>query len=258
MRSAIAVVDQGIARVHHAVVQGLLERIERQVGAKRVRHQPTMRRAPEALPRIDIKHRLPEDERTCSHHAVELERFGEVVSEQLDIVPMLVRVLRHGRPRILVIVRGVEDRDKSGRTGVSADPLMQRPKESFHTIVIGRSGVSALDDATCRAVTRKEPLPPSPNPCANSVHRNRFLQTVTTHSELAAGQAAITAQARDPQLGRSPAHSCQHGSSRSPNGPRRVGPVVLVALDFDATSSIGYASAQRVRLIPFCSCCHWE
>ena len=113
LRSAIAVVDQGIARVHHAVVQGLLERIERQVGAKRVRHQPTMRRALEALPRIDIKHRLPEDERTCSHHAVELERFGEVVSEQLDIVPMLVRVLRHGRPRILVIVRGVEDRDKS-------------------------------------------------------------------------------------------------------------------------------------------------
>ena len=38
-----------------------------------------------------------EDERTCPHHGVELERFGEVVSEQLDIIPMQVRVLRHIR-----------------------------------------------------------------------------------------------------------------------------------------------------------------
>ena len=40
LRPAITVVDQGIARVHHAGVQGLLERVERQVGAKRVRHPP--------------------------------------------------------------------------------------------------------------------------------------------------------------------------------------------------------------------------
>ena len=33
-------VDQGVARVHHAVVQGPLECVERQVGAKRVRHSP--------------------------------------------------------------------------------------------------------------------------------------------------------------------------------------------------------------------------
>ena len=52
---------------------------------------------PQALPRIDIEHRLPEDERTCPHHGVELERFAEVVSEQLDIIPMQVRVLRHIR-----------------------------------------------------------------------------------------------------------------------------------------------------------------
>ena len=52
---------------------------------------------PQSLPRIDIEHRLPEDERTCPHHGVELERFGEVVSEQLDIIPMQVRVLRHVR-----------------------------------------------------------------------------------------------------------------------------------------------------------------
>ena len=40
LRPAVAVVDQGVARVHHARVQGLFERVERQVGAKRVRHPP--------------------------------------------------------------------------------------------------------------------------------------------------------------------------------------------------------------------------
>ena len=52
---------------------------------------------PDALARIDIEHPLAHDERTCPHHGVELERFGEVVSEQLDIIPAQVRVLRHVR-----------------------------------------------------------------------------------------------------------------------------------------------------------------
>ena len=67
-----------------------------EVGAHR-RGTPKRAPLPDALPRIDIEHRLPEDERTCPHHGVELERFGEVVSEQLDIIPMQVRVLRHVR-----------------------------------------------------------------------------------------------------------------------------------------------------------------
>ncbi len=67
-----------------------------EVGAHR-RGTPKRAPLPEFLPRVDIEHPLPEAERTCPHHAVELERFGEVVSEQLDIVPARVRVLRHVR-----------------------------------------------------------------------------------------------------------------------------------------------------------------
>ena len=52
---------------------------------------------PDALPRIDVEHPLPDHERTCPHHGVELERFGEVVSEQLDVIPATIRVLRHVR-----------------------------------------------------------------------------------------------------------------------------------------------------------------
>ncbi len=40
LRASVTVVDQGIVRVQHAGVQGLLKRVERQVGAKRVRHPP--------------------------------------------------------------------------------------------------------------------------------------------------------------------------------------------------------------------------
>ena len=61
------------------------------------RGRPKRAPLPAYLPRVDIVHALPESERTCPHHAVELERFGEVVSEQLDIIPAKVRVLRHIR-----------------------------------------------------------------------------------------------------------------------------------------------------------------
>ena len=40
LRPAVAVVDQGVARAYRALVQRLLERVECQVGAQRVRHPP--------------------------------------------------------------------------------------------------------------------------------------------------------------------------------------------------------------------------
>ena len=61
------------------------------------RGRPKRAPLPEYLPRVDIVHALPDSERTCPHHAVELERFGEVVSEQLDIIPAKVQVLCHIR-----------------------------------------------------------------------------------------------------------------------------------------------------------------
>ncbi len=67
-----------------------------EIGAHR-RAKPKRRPLPEHLPRVDIEHPLPEAERVCPHHGVALERFGERVSEQLDIVPATVRVLRHIR-----------------------------------------------------------------------------------------------------------------------------------------------------------------
>jgi transposase len=53
---------------------------------------------PAELPRIAVLHELPEAERTCACGAPMVE-IGEDISEQLDIVPMQVRVLRHIRKR---------------------------------------------------------------------------------------------------------------------------------------------------------------
>lgn len=53
---------------------------------------------PIELPRIDVVHDVPETERTCACGTPMVE-IGQGVSEQLDIVPMQVRVLRHIRKR---------------------------------------------------------------------------------------------------------------------------------------------------------------
>ena len=52
---------------------------------------------PERLPRIEVVHELPEHERRCEHDGRLLAEIGEVVSEQLDIVPAKIQVLRHIR-----------------------------------------------------------------------------------------------------------------------------------------------------------------
>jgi len=50
------------------------------------------------LKRVDVVHDVPEEERTCPCGTPMVE-IGQDVSEQLDIVPMQVRVLRHIRKR---------------------------------------------------------------------------------------------------------------------------------------------------------------
>ena len=52
---------------------------------------------PADLPRIDVVHELPENERVCPNDGARLEHFGEETSEQLDVEPVRFRVLRHRR-----------------------------------------------------------------------------------------------------------------------------------------------------------------
>ena len=54
---------------------------------------------PATLPRIDVIHDLPEEEKVCAHDGERLVSIGEVVSEQLDIIPAKVQVIRHIRKK---------------------------------------------------------------------------------------------------------------------------------------------------------------
>jgi len=51
----------------------------------------------ESLPRIDVVHALADDERSCPHDGKPLTEIGEVTSEQLDIIPARIQVIRHIR-----------------------------------------------------------------------------------------------------------------------------------------------------------------
>jgi transposase len=65
--------------------------------AAHARQKPKRKPLPSELARVNIEHELPESERMCAEHGVELERFGQEESEQLDIIPATVQVLHHIR-----------------------------------------------------------------------------------------------------------------------------------------------------------------
>ena len=54
---------------------------------------------PATLPRIEVIHDLAEDEKVCAHDGERLVPIGDVVSEQLDIIPAKVQVIRHIRKK---------------------------------------------------------------------------------------------------------------------------------------------------------------
>ncbi len=53
---------------------------------------------PENLPRVEVIHDINEEEKIC-HCGSELSRIGEEVSEKLDIIPAIIQVVRHIRPK---------------------------------------------------------------------------------------------------------------------------------------------------------------
>ena len=52
-----------------------------------------------SLPRLEIVHDIPDDEKVCPNDGTTLVRIGAEASEQLDYIPAVVRVLKHIRPK---------------------------------------------------------------------------------------------------------------------------------------------------------------
>jgi transposase len=61
------------------------------------RRQRGRKKLPESLPRVELVHELSSEERICPHDGAILVEIGEVTSEQLDIVPAKIQVIRHIR-----------------------------------------------------------------------------------------------------------------------------------------------------------------
>ena len=73
------------------------------------RKKPGRKPLPPDLPRLEILHDLAEEEKVCACGCA-LSRIGEEVSEQLDIVPARIQVLRRVRPKYACRrCEGVED-----------------------------------------------------------------------------------------------------------------------------------------------------
>lgn len=53
---------------------------------------------PDNLPRKEVVHDIPEADKTC-HCGAHLSKIGEEVSEKLDIIPAVIQVVRHIRPK---------------------------------------------------------------------------------------------------------------------------------------------------------------
>ena len=75
------------------------EREESVVVEAHVRKKRGRKPIPASLPREDVLHDLPDDEKHCAEDGTKLERIGEELSEQLEFVPARLRVLRHIRPK---------------------------------------------------------------------------------------------------------------------------------------------------------------
>lgn len=61
------------------------------------RKQAGRKKLPDALPRVEVIHELGGDDLICPHDGATLTEIGEKTSEQLDIVPAKIQVIRHIR-----------------------------------------------------------------------------------------------------------------------------------------------------------------
>jgi transposase len=95
---------------------------------------------PAWIPREEVVHDLPEDEKVCSRDGTRLEEIGRESCEQLEFIPATVRVLRHVRPKYAC---------PACKTGVriAAPPAQPIPKSLASPSLLAFVAVSKYADA---------------------------------------------------------------------------------------------------------------
>lgn len=91
----------------------LADDVEKVVVPEHSRKKKGRKKLPENLPRVEVIHDLPEEEKVCAC-GCELSRIGEEVSEKLDIIPAKIQVIRNIRPQYACkACEGLEDEGAS-------------------------------------------------------------------------------------------------------------------------------------------------
>jgi transposase len=97
------------------------------------------KKLPETLPRVEVIHELSAQERICPHDGGVLNEIGEVTSEQLDIIPAKIQVIRHIRKQYAC---------KCGQCIKTADlPKQPIPKSMASPGLLAHITVSKYQDA---------------------------------------------------------------------------------------------------------------
>ena len=97
------------------------------------------KKLPETLPRLDVVHELSGGDLVCPHDGATLAEIGEVTSEQLDIIPARIQVIRHIRKQYAC---------KCGQCIKTADlPKQPIPKSMASPGLLAHITVSKYQDA---------------------------------------------------------------------------------------------------------------
>jgi len=97
------------------------------------------KKLPDTLPRVDVIHELSGDDLVCPHDGATLAEIGEKTSEQLDIVPARIQVIRHIRKQYAC---------KCGQCIKTADlPRQPIPKSMASPGLLAHITVSKYQDA---------------------------------------------------------------------------------------------------------------
>jgi len=97
------------------------------------------RKLPETLPRVEIIHELSGEDLICPHDGAVLNEIGEKTSEQLDIIPAKIQVIRHIRKQYAC---------KCGQCIKTADlPRQPIPKSMASPGLLAHITVSKYQDA---------------------------------------------------------------------------------------------------------------
>lgn len=101
---------------------------------------------PEGLPREEILHDLPEEQKRCACGA-QLSRIGQETSEQLDIIPAQVRVLHHVRPKYACkVCEGVHSEAIHPTVQIAPPPAQMIPKSMASSGLLAHLLVSKFAD----------------------------------------------------------------------------------------------------------------